>query len=152
MSGEDTYKGGKKSPPPSCGILKGGGEISPTLLSKLEGGKKSPPRENSPPRVPSWPRKRGDVQSSKRGYLGGNSEQLYTFLGKCSTCREVFSGQPPIALLSSSSLNIDRSDRRHGHNNQCYTRFREVYYWDSYWTIKGLLLCNMFQTSRFFSL
>jgi len=27
-------------------------------------------------------------------------------------------------------------------------RFREVYYWDSYWTIKGLLLCNMFHTSR----
>ena len=48
VSGEDTYKGGKKSPPPSCGILKGG-EISPTLLSKFEGGKKSPPRENSHP-------------------------------------------------------------------------------------------------------
>ena len=27
-------------------------------------------------------------------------------------------------------------------------RFREVYYWDSYWTIKGLLLCDMFHTSR----
>ena len=27
-------------------------------------------------------------------------------------------------------------------------RFREVYYWDSYWTAKGLLLCKMFQTTK----
>ena len=25
-------------------------------------------------------------------------------------------------------------------------RFREVYYWDSYWTVKGLLLSEMYQT------
>ena len=28
------------------------------------------------------------------------------------------------------------------------TPFREVYYWDSYWTVKGLLLCKMFQTTK----
>eukprot|EP00092_Neocalanus_flemingeri_P028461 GFUD01030905.1.p1 GENE.GFUD01030905.1~~GFUD01030905.1.p1 ORF type:complete len:578 (+),score=170.64 GFUD01030905.1:384-2117(+) len=27
-------------------------------------------------------------------------------------------------------------------------RFREVYYWDSYWTIKGLLLSEMFSTAK----
>jgi len=27
-------------------------------------------------------------------------------------------------------------------------RFREVYYWDSYWTIKGLLLSEMFNTTK----
>ena len=27
-------------------------------------------------------------------------------------------------------------------------RFREVYYWDSYWTAKGLLLCKMFETTK----
>ena len=27
-------------------------------------------------------------------------------------------------------------------------RFREVYYWDSYWTVKGLLLCKMFDTTK----
>jgi len=27
-------------------------------------------------------------------------------------------------------------------------RFREVYYWDSYWTIKGLLLSEMFDTTK----
>ena len=27
-------------------------------------------------------------------------------------------------------------------------RFREVYYWDSYWTVKGLLLCEMFDTTK----
>ena len=27
-------------------------------------------------------------------------------------------------------------------------RFREVYYWDSYWTAKGLLLCKMFDTTK----
>jgi len=27
-------------------------------------------------------------------------------------------------------------------------RFREVYYWDSYWTVKGLLLCKMFETTK----
>ena len=26
-------------------------------------------------------------------------------------------------------------------------RFREVYYWDSYWTVKGLLLSEMQQTT-----
>ena len=25
-------------------------------------------------------------------------------------------------------------------------RFREVYYWDSYWTVKGLLLSEMYET------
>ena len=27
-------------------------------------------------------------------------------------------------------------------------RFREFYYWDSYWIVRGLLLCNMTQTAR----
>lgn len=27
-------------------------------------------------------------------------------------------------------------------------RFREVYYWDSYWTVKGLLLCEMTSTTK----
>lgn len=27
-------------------------------------------------------------------------------------------------------------------------RFRELYYWDSFWTIKGLLSSRMFQTAR----
>lgn len=27
-------------------------------------------------------------------------------------------------------------------------RFREFYYWDTYWIIKGLLLCNMTETAR----
>ena len=27
-------------------------------------------------------------------------------------------------------------------------RFRECYYWDSYWTILGLLVSNMHQTAR----
>ena len=27
-------------------------------------------------------------------------------------------------------------------------RFREVYYWDSYWTIKGLLLSQMYETVK----
>ena len=26
-------------------------------------------------------------------------------------------------------------------------RFREVYYWDSYWTVKGLLLSEMYNTT-----
>ena len=31
----------------------------PTLLSKFEGGGEIPPQGEFPPRVPSWPRKRG---------------------------------------------------------------------------------------------
>jgi alpha,alpha-trehalase len=27
-------------------------------------------------------------------------------------------------------------------------RFKEFYYWDSYWIIRGLLVCEMFQTAR----
>ncbi|KAK9502441.1 hypothetical protein O3M35_011220 [Rhynocoris fuscipes] len=27
-------------------------------------------------------------------------------------------------------------------------RFRELYYWDTYWIIKGLLICDMFQTAK----
>jgi alpha,alpha-trehalase len=27
-------------------------------------------------------------------------------------------------------------------------RFREVYYWDSYWTLEGLLVCGMFDTAK----
>ncbi|KAL1123886.1 hypothetical protein AAG570_001656 [Ranatra chinensis] len=27
-------------------------------------------------------------------------------------------------------------------------RFREVYYWDTYWIIKGLLICHMFDTAK----
>ncbi|CAM9249511.1 unnamed protein product, partial [Heterosigma akashiwo] len=27
-------------------------------------------------------------------------------------------------------------------------RFREFYYWDSFWIVKGLLLCDMFTTAR----
>jgi neutral trehalase len=27
-------------------------------------------------------------------------------------------------------------------------RFREVYYWDSYWTIKGLLLSELYDTTE----
>lgn len=27
-------------------------------------------------------------------------------------------------------------------------RFREIYYWDSYWIIQGLLVCDMFETAR----
>ena len=27
-------------------------------------------------------------------------------------------------------------------------RFREMYYWDTYWSIEGLLLCEMFETTR----
>ncbi|CAH8314172.1 unnamed protein product [Eruca vesicaria subsp. sativa] len=28
------------------------------------------------------------------------------------------------------------------------SRFKEVYYWDSYWVIKGLLICKMFTTAK----
>ena len=58
MSGEDTYKGGKKSPPPSCGILKGGRNL-PHPSVKVWRGEEIPPQGEFPPRVPSWPRKRG---------------------------------------------------------------------------------------------
>ena len=27
-------------------------------------------------------------------------------------------------------------------------RFREIYYWDSFWIIRGLLLCEMYETAR----
>lgn len=27
-------------------------------------------------------------------------------------------------------------------------RFRELYYWDTYWVIRGLLLCDMYETVR----
>lgn len=27
-------------------------------------------------------------------------------------------------------------------------RFQEMYYWDSYWIIRGLLLCDMYDTAR----
>lgn len=27
-------------------------------------------------------------------------------------------------------------------------RFRELYYWDTYWIIKGLLLCDMHRTAK----
>ena len=27
-------------------------------------------------------------------------------------------------------------------------RFREMYYWDSYWILRGLLLCDMAETAR----
>jgi alpha,alpha-trehalase len=32
--------------------------------------------------------------------------------------------------------------------NGLWFRFREVYYWDSYWTIKGLLLSELYDTTE----
>ena len=31
-------------------------------------------------------------------------------------------------------------------------RFRESYYWDSYWVVQGLLLCQMNQTVSFYKI
>jgi hypothetical protein len=31
---------------------------------------------------------------------------------------------------------------------ELWFRFREVYYWDSYWTIKGLLLSELYDTTE----
>ena len=28
-------------------------------------------------------------------------------------------------------------------------RFREIYYWDTYWAIDGLCLCEMFKTAKY---
>ena len=31
-----------------------------------------------------------------------------------------------------------------------FYRFREVYYWDTYWIVAGLLACHMVETARYF--
>ena len=54
-------RGGRNLPHPPVEFWRGG-EISPTLLSKFEGGEEIPPQGEFPPRVPSWPRKRGDMK------------------------------------------------------------------------------------------
>ena len=53
-------RGGRNLPHPPVEFWRGG-EISPTLLSKFEGGEEISPQGEFPPRVPSWPQKRGEL-------------------------------------------------------------------------------------------
>ena len=57
--------------------FEGGGEISPTLLSKLEGGEEISPQGEFPPRVPSWPRKSGAYQAASFDLTINKSDPCY---------------------------------------------------------------------------
>ena len=63
------FEGGEEISPNLLWNFEGGGETSPTILSKFEGGEEISPQVEFPPRVPSWPRKRGANVVTKGPYL-----------------------------------------------------------------------------------